>query len=53
MLIKEAIEVLKRMDPNEEVFIQFKENIVEQRNNEHLKPKHIDWKDNVELGYKH
>ena len=37
MLVKEAIEMLKRMNPNEEVFIQFKEDVTEYRNNEHLK----------------
>lgn len=37
MLIKEAIEMLKRMNPNEEVFLQFKEDVTEYRNNEHLK----------------
>ncbi len=26
------------MDPDEEVFIQFKEDVTEYRNNEHLKP---------------
>ena len=39
MLIKEAIEMLKRMNPNDEVFIQFKEDVTEYRNNEHLKTK--------------
>lgn len=37
MLIKEAIEMLKRMNPNDEVFLQFKEDVTEYRNNEHLK----------------
>jgi hypothetical protein len=43
MLIKEAIKMLSKMNPNEEVFIQFKEDVVEQRDNEHLKDK--DWRD--------
>ena len=37
MLIKEAIKMLQRMNPNEEVFLQFKEDVTEYRNNEHLK----------------
>ena len=37
MLIKEAIMMLSKMNPNEEVFIQFKEDVTEYRNNEHLK----------------
>ena len=39
MKIHEAIKMLQKMNPNEEVFIQFKEDVVEQRNNEHLKDK--------------
>jgi hypothetical protein len=39
MKIHEAIKMLQKMNPNEEVFIQFKEDVVEQRNNEHLKEK--------------
>jgi hypothetical protein len=29
MQIKEAIEMLKRMNPNDEVFLQFKEDVTE------------------------
>jgi len=31
--------MLQKMNPNEEVFIQFKEDVTEYRNNEHLKDK--------------
>jgi hypothetical protein len=37
MKIHEAIKILQHMNPNEEVFLQFKEDTIEQRNNEHLK----------------
>jgi hypothetical protein len=37
MLIKEAIKMLQRMDQNEEVFLQFKEDVTEDRNNEKLR----------------
>ena len=37
MKIHEAIKMLQKMNPNEEVFIQFKEDVTEYRNNEHLK----------------
>lgn len=37
MLISEAIEMLKRMNPHDEVFLSFSEDVVENRNNEHLK----------------
>jgi hypothetical protein len=39
MKIHEAIKMLQKMNPNEEVFIQFKEDVTEYRNNEHLKTK--------------
>jgi hypothetical protein len=39
MKIHEAIKTLQRMDPNDEVFLQFKEDVTEYRNNEHLKDK--------------
>ena len=40
MKIHEAIKMLQRMNPNDDVFLQFTEDVVEQRNNEHLKIKY-------------
>ena len=45
MKIHEAIKMLSKMNPNEEVFIQFKEDVIEQRNNEHLKKLEQDIRD--------
>lgn len=45
MLIKEAIEMLKRMNPNDEVFLQFKKDVTGYRNNEHLKKLEQDIRD--------
>jgi len=37
MKIHEAIKMLQRMNPNDDVFLQFTEDVTEYRNNEHLK----------------
>jgi hypothetical protein len=37
MKIYEAIKILQKMNPNEDVFLQFTEDVTEYRNNEHLK----------------
>jgi hypothetical protein len=47
MKIYEAIKMLQKMNPNEDVYLQFDEDVTEYRNNEHLKkvPRPIDWND--------